>query len=389
MDYLEQSFKVEFNYRVYFTRQIFNPSNKDFENFLREGIEEGVHQKILFIIDEGVLNHHPDLINQIRSYFTIDGSVSLIENPVIIPGGETAKNDSEYFDAIIEAIDINGIDRHSYVAAIGGGAVLDLAGFASAVAHRGIKHIRIPTTVLSQNDSGVGVKNGINYQGKKNFVGTFAPPVAVFNDDAFLVTLSERDWRSGISEAIKVALIKDASFFHWIENNAEKLKNRDHDPMNYLIRRCAQLHLQHIVSGDPFELGSSRPLDFGHWSAHKLEQLSGFQILHGEAVAMGIALDSLYSALSGRLSLEKAERIIQLLINLGFEITNLWMQISNENSEILKGLREFQEHLGGRLTIMLLRDIGTGEEVHEIDIPLLKEASLRLQDFNTKDIDKI
>lgn len=380
MDYLEQSFKVGFHYRVYFTSKMFNPSNKDFENFLRKGIEEGVHQKILFVIDEGVLNLHPHLMDQIKSYFIINSFVSLIEYPVIIPGGETAKNDSQYFDKIIEVIDINGIDRHSYVAAIGGGAVLDLAGFASAVAHRGIKHIRIPTTVLSQNDSGVGVKNGINYQGKKNFVGTFVPPVAVFNDDAFLATLSDRNWRSGISEAVKVALIKDAAFFYWIENNAEKLRNRDHNVMNDLIRRCAELHLQHIASGDPFELGSSRPLDFGHWSAHKLEQLSGFQILHGEAVAMGIALDTFYSALSGRLPMEKAERIIQLLIHLDFEITNPWMQI-DENSEILKGLQEFQEHLGGRLTIMLLRDIGTGEEVHEINISLLAQASLKLQDF--------
>jgi 3-dehydroquinate synthase len=166
MDYLEQSFKVKFHYRVYFTSKMFNPSNKDFENFLREGIEEGVHQKILFVIDEGVLNLHPHLMNQTRSYFISNSFVSLIETPVIIPGGERAKNNSQYFDAIIEAIDINGIDRHSYVAAIGGGAVLDLAGFATAVAHRGIKHIRIPTTVLSQNDSGVGVKNVINYLGK-------------------------------------------------------------------------------------------------------------------------------------------------------------------------------------------------------------------------------
>jgi 3-dehydroquinate synthase len=383
MDYLEQSFKVKFHYRVYFTSKMFNPSNKDFENFLREGIEEGVHQKILFVIDEGVLNLHPHLMNQTRSYFISNSFVSLIETPVIIPGGERAKNNSQYFDAIIEAIDINGIDRHSYVAAIGGGAVLDLAGFATAVAHRGIKHIRIPTTVLSQNDSGVGVKNGINYHGKKNFIGTFVPPVAVFNDDAFLSTLSERNWRSGISEAVKVALIKDAAFFYWIENNAEKLRNRDHNAMNDLIRRCAELHLQHIASGDPFELGSSRPLDFGHWSAHKLEQLSGFQILHGEAVAMGIALDSFYSALSGRLPMGKAERIIQLLIHLGFEITNPWMRI-DENDEILKGLQEFQEHLGGRLTIMLLRDIGTGEEVHEINISLLAQASLKLQDFRHK-----
>jgi 3-dehydroquinate synthase len=381
MDYLEQSFKVPFNYRVYFTSELFNPSNTDFEDFLMERVEEGVHQKILFVLDEGVLNARRELINQIESYFKIYHSVSLIENILVVPGGEPAKNNSEYFDLIIDAIDKNRIDRHSYVAAIGGGAVLDLTGFAAAVGHRGIKHIRIPTTVLSQNDSGVGVKNGINYKGKKNFLGTFVPPVAVFNDEAFLVTLSERDWRSGISEAIKVALIKDEDFFYWIENNADKLVNRDLATMNYLIRRCAQLHLNHIASGDPFESGSSRPLDFGHWSAHKLEQLSGFQILHGEAVAMGIALDSMYTALSGRLTMQKAERIIQLLINLGFEITNPLLQITDENKEILRGLQEFQEHLGGRLTIMLLSDIGVGEEVHEIDISLLKQASLKLQDY--------
>ncbi|HEV2833246.1 MAG TPA: 3-dehydroquinate synthase [Hanamia sp.] len=379
MNYLEQSFDIKFNYKVYFTSDIFHPSNNDFENFLSEHVEPGTRQKILFVIDDGVFKAHPELTNKIKAYFKIHNSVSLLEKILIIPGGESAKNNSESFDTIIEAIEAYGIDRHSYIAAIGGGSVLDLAGFVSAISHRGIKHIRIPTTVLSQNDSGVGVKNGINYKSKKNFLGAFLPPVAVFDDDAFLSTLSKRDWRSGIAEAIKVALIKDAEFFYWIETNAGELMNRNLPLMNHLIRHCAKLHLQHIASGDPFEMGSSRPLDFGHWSAHKLEQLSGFQILHGEAVAMGIALDTIYSDLSGRLNREKATRIIQLLINLGFEITNPWMQIKDDNSAILQGLHEFREHLGGLLTIMLLTDIGHGEEVHEIDISLLKQASQQLQ----------
>jgi 3-dehydroquinate synthase len=381
MNYLGQSFNVQFDYRVYFTTGIFNTSNSDFEIFLKEKSSPSTHQKILFVIDDGVINTHPQLVNQIQSYFKKNLTVSLVEDMVIIPGGEQAKNHSQYFDSIIEAIDINGIDRHSYVAAIGGGSVLDLAGFASAVAHRGIKHIRIPTTVLSQNDSGVGVKNGVNYKDKKNFIGTFAPPVAVFNDDSFLATLSERDWRSGISEAIKVALIKDAAFYYRIEENIEKLVGRDQKAMNELIQDCAALHLQHIASGDPFELGSSRPLDFGHWSAHKLEQLSDFHIRHGEAVAMGIALDTLYSALSGRLSMQKAERILHLLLKAGFEITHPLLDIQNETSEILKGLEEFREHLGGQLTIMLLADIGTGEEVHDLNLSLLKQAAQKLHEY--------
>ncbi len=261
MDYLEQAFDVHFDYRVYFTTAIFDPQNKDLAFFLKEQSTGVSLQKILFIIDEGVLKNHPQMTAQIRSYFQ-SSTVSLVNDILIIPGGEEAKNNSKYFDLIINAIDKNGIDRHSYVAAIGGGSVLDVAGFASAVAHRGIKHIRIPTTVLSQNDSGVGVKNGINYNGKKNFTGTFAPPVAVFNDDRFLETLSERDWRGGIAEAIKVALIKEADFFYWIEKNGEKLVARDREIMNHLIRRCAALHLQHIASGDPFELGFFTSLRF-------------------------------------------------------------------------------------------------------------------------------
>jgi 3-dehydroquinate synthase len=381
MDYLEQSFEVSFNYKVCFTSDIFHSSNKDFDFFLREHVELRTHQKILFIIDDGVLNTHPQLPDDIETYFKTYKTVSLVEEIIAIPGGENAKNNSTSFDLIVQAIDKYGIDRHSYVVGIGGGSVLDLVGFVASISHRGIRHIRIPTTVLSQNDSGIGVKNGINYKGKKNFLGVFAPPVAVFNDDTFLLTLDNRNWRSGIAEAIKVSLIKDAEFFYWLEKNVKKLTDRDLETMNYLIRRCAELHLQHIASGDPFELGSSRPLDFGHWSAHKLEQLSGFKILHGEAVAMGIALDTLYSALSGRLPMQKAERVIDLLINLGFEITDPLLQIGGGSNEILQGLQEFREHLGGRLTIMLLTNIGHGEEVHEMDISLLKQASFQLQNY--------
>lgn len=380
MDYIEQEFNVRFDYKVYFTSALFNPSNTLFDNFFKEKNTDPF-QKIFFVIDRNVVNAHPHLLEEIFSYFKKYNRVLLIEDILVIPGGEAAKNDLILFNKIVKAVNLYNIDRHSYIAAIGGGSVLDAAGYAAAVSHRGIRHIRIPTTTLSQNDSGVGVKNGINYFNKKNFLGTFAPPVAVFNDDQFLHTLSDRDWRSGISEAIKVALIKDAVFFDWIENNADKLVSRDINTMNHLVRRCAELHLRHIAGGDPFEMGSSRPLDFGHWSAHKLEQLTNFELLHGEAVVMGIALDSMYSSLSGRLPLEKAERIIQLLFQLGFEITHPFLQIEKD-SNILSGLNEFREHLGGRLTIMLLRDIGKGEEVHEIDTTLLIEASRQLKRYS-------
>lgn len=374
MDYLQQTFSVRFEYKVFFTEQLFATDNPLLRNVLNSQASD-VAKKLLFVLDDGVANAHPGLQEQIRTYFREESKFTLVETILVIPGGEGAKNDAELFDRIVEAVNEYGIDRHSYIVAIGGGSVLDLVGYAAAVSHRGIRHIRIPTTVLAQNDSGVGVKNGINYRGKKNFLGTFAPPVAVFNDAHFLTTLSTEEWRSGMSEAVKVALIKDKGFFVWLEENAAALAGRNIAAMQYLIRRCAQLHLEHIAGSDPFEMGSSRPLDFGHWSAHKTEQLSGFTIRHGEAVAMGIALDSVYSFLSCRLKEGEARRIINLLQNLGFAVTHPLMQIENEQSPVLKGLNEFREHLGGKLTIMLLTAIGSGEEVHELDVQLLHQAS--------------
>lgn len=380
MEHLQQSFTVKFEYKVLFTAGLFEAGNSIFNDFLSQ-VNTAVQRKIFFVIDQGVAEAHPQLTANIKAYFAANNAVKLVDHILIIPGGEQVKNDTTYFDQVVEAVNAYGIDRHSYIAAIGGGSVLDMVGYAAAVSHRGIKHIRIPTTVLSQNDSGIGVKNGINYFNKKNFLGTFVPPVAVFNDEQFLTTLSDRDWRSGISEAIKVALIKDADFFNWIEANAQALVERDMTVMNQLIWRCAKLHMEHIAGADPFESGSSRPLDFGHWSAHKLEYLSNFEVRHGEAVAMGIALDTVYSNLSGRLSSVESQRVIQLLLNLGFEVTHPLLQVNDEgNSPILNGLEEFREHLGGQLTIMLLTAIGQGQEVHEMDAALLEQAGHILTD---------
>ncbi|HEY3402924.1 MAG TPA: 3-dehydroquinate synthase [Ohtaekwangia sp.] len=378
MDYLEQAFSVRFEYKVFFTTDLFSKANTTFTDFIQSK-QHHTTPKILFVADEGVVQHHPKLLQDIRSYFSDNKNITLMPDFVIIPGGESTKNDEGLFHKIVEAVNHYGIDRHSYIAAIGGGSVLDLVGYAAAVSHRGVRHIRIPTTVLSQNDSGVGVKNGINWFSKKNFLGTFAPPVAVFNDYNFLTTLNEADWRSGMSEAIKVALIKDAVFFEWLVNNAAALVKRDMAAMQYLIKRCAELHLQHISSKDPFETGSARPLDFGHWSAHKLEQLTHFSVRHGEAVAMGIALDSVYSYLSGRLTKSDADRIISLISTLGFSLTHPLLHVTGNDSPLLKGLNEFREHLGGKLTITLLKAIGEGEEVHEMDHEIIQKSSAYLE----------
>jgi len=380
MDYIQQDFSVRFNYKVFFTEFLFSKENHLFKDLLESVHEEGTVRKILFVIDENIIAHFPGLSDQIDAYFNGLPFIKLIAEKVIVAGGEVAKNESRYLDRIIDAVNEHGIDRHSYIVGIGGGSVLDLTGYAAAISHRGIKLIRIATTVLAQDDSGVGVKNGVNYKGKKNFLGTFVPPFAVFNDYHFLTTLSDRDWKAGISEAIKVALIKDAVFFDWLEENGRQLANRDKRAMQYMIKRCAELHMEHIAGGDPFEFGSSRPLDFGHWSAHKLEQLTDFQVLHGEAVAMGIALDTVYSNLIGSLSEQETNRVINLLKTIGLPLSHEYMNLTSDDDPIFKGLREFQEHLGGRLTIMLLKAIGAGYEVHELETNVIMKASQILKD---------
>jgi 3-dehydroquinate synthase len=374
---LEQTFSVPFRYPVCFTEDLFDPENTILADVLRG---ERV-PKVLFVIDSGVSDTHPELINQVKSYADkYKDTFTLPAEPIVVIGGEACKNDETLYQKIVEATHLYGIDRHSYIAVIGGGAVLDMVGFAAAISHRGIRLIRIPTTVLSQNDSAVGVKNSINAFGKKNYLGTFTPPNAVLNDFSFLKTLDDRDWRAGISEAIKVALIKDLSFFEWLEQNSEALARREMAPMKEHIIRSAKMHMDHISGKDPFEFGSSRPLDFGHWAAHKLEKLSNFRIRHGEAVAIGIALDSTYSFLQGRISEADLNRIIQVMKTLGFELFAPELQ----GESLIQGLKEFQEHLGGQLTIMLLEKLGKGIEVHEMDEELIHRSVALLQSFQEK-----
>src|SRR5690606_36608884 len=182
----------------------------------------------------------------------------------------------------------------------------------------------------------------------------------------FLRSLSNRQWLAGISEAIKVALIKDREFFEWIAAHATALRQRDSVTMDALIYRCDELHLQHIAGADPFEFGSSRPLDFGHWSAHKLEQHSAFEVLHGDAVAIGIALDTVYASLESRLAQADSERILDVIQSLGLPVFHPLMDGTADDHPLLTGLAELSEHLGGRLPIMLLEAMGTGIGVCEL-----------------------
>lgn len=379
---IRRTFQVSYELQVQFTQNVFEPTNLVLKTILDQGNDVRPH-KVIVILDEALARTQADLSRRIEAYFaTHSERLHLVCPPIVIEGGERTKNSYFHVSEIHSHLDRYHIDRHSYVIGVGGGALLDVVGLAAATAHRGVRHVRIPTTTLSQADSGVGVKNGINAFGKKNFIGTFAPPHAVINDFQLLASLSPRDKRAGYIEAVKVALIRDKQFFESIERDAARLSEFEPAAMQQLIYRCAELHVNHIATaGDPFEFGSARPLDFGHWSAHKLEQLSEYKIRHGEAVAIGIALDTIYSQKIGLLDKASAQRVLRLLETLGFELyANELLHADSEGSLlVLSGLEEFREHLGGELTITLLKAIGTGVEVHEMRSPMVVEAIHELQ----------
>lgn len=374
---LEKKIRLEHSHRILFTREVFAPANMTIRELLMLDHPTKV-PRVLVFADEHVMAANPGLADAIRDYARAHAEViDLAGDVVMLPGGEPCKNDFGLVQKCWEAINDALLDRHSYVFVIGGGAILDLVCFAAATAHRGIRHVRFPTTTLSQGDGGVGVKNGVNYFGKKNWVGSFAVPYAVVNDFAFLESLPERGRRNGIIEAIKVSLIRDRAFFEEIESMADRLARLEQPALERVVQRSAELHVEHIATGgDPFELGSARPLDFGHWAAHKLEQITRFEVTHGEAVAIGMAVDLVYSVRKGILDEATARRVIALIRRIGFDIFHPGLLAEGRSGEpvILEGLEEFREHLGGELTVTLVPRIGQKLEVHEMDRHLILEA---------------
>ncbi|MGB8923101.1 MAG: 3-dehydroquinate synthase [Pseudomonas sp.] len=376
---LRGRFEVSYDYPVVFTDHLFDPSNACLHQQLTA--RQSGRVTVLVFADEQLLKSAPQLLEQIDGYFaayTVD--VHLQAPPIAVPAGELSK-DSQVLQQLYTDMMRHGLDRHCYVLALGGGAVLDSVGYACATFHRGIRLIRVPSTVLAQNDAGIGVKNGINAFGQKNLLGTFYPATAVINDFQLLTSLTRRDQIAGLAEAVKVALIKDQAFFQWMEQQADALARFDHPASRYAIRRCAELHLGHITgAGDPFERANGRPLDYGHWAAHKLENLSHHRLRHGEAVAVGMALDGLYANALGLLSDADSERVMSLLTKLGFNLSppELNLKDVQGRSQVLLGLEEFRQHLGGQLSIPMLSGIGQSVDLHEIDDARMEQALMRL-----------
>lgn len=369
----KQDLSVRFEYDVVFTRSVFAPDN----DTLAE-VFDGKRPRAVFFVDRGLTSHWPELIDSITEWCRVHSEKIELAAPVeIVPGGEEIKNSLDILDTVGSLSARLGLDRQSYVVIVGGGAVLDAVGFAAATVHRGLRQIRVPTTVLSQGDSGVGVKNGINRFGIKNYYGAFAPPWAVMIDTDFLKTLDLRDWISGIAEAFKVGIIKDQAFLDYLEENAERLASRDEEAMNHIIRRSAQLHLDHIrLGGDAFEKESSRPLDFGHWAAHRLEDMTNYGLRHGEAVAIGIAMDMHCAAAIGLIDNAAVERVLGAMELSGLILWHdaLLRRSDDGTLEVFIGLDQFRQHLGGELTLAMPQGLGDMMFINELSSTLVENT---------------
>ena len=368
---LDIQFSVPFVHRLRVTDDVSREDLPQLLSVIEAG--SGDRAKVLLIAERSLAGPTTRIADQLGQANRID----LVDAPVLVDGGEDIKNSSTTVDLILQQINQLNLDRRSYMVAIGGGAMLDAVGYAAAVAHRGIRLIRLPTTTLAQADSGVGVKNAINHFEKKNWIGTFAVPWAVINDASLLQTLPDRDFRCGFSEAVKVSLLKSEAEFSWLCENADAIREREAVASKRAVHRSCLLHLKHIThGGDPFEMLEARPLDFGHWSAHRLEPLTHYRIRHGEAVAIGVAIDTIYSSLKFGFPEQDMRAVCKCLDRLGIQ---LWHEELTPIERLMQGLEEFRQHLGGRLTITMLRGVGDPIDVHEIDHTTMRKAINQLQ----------
>lgn len=368
---LDITFEDPRTHRLRFTADVLGAD----EQILLDLLEPSGERKarVQFWLDENLLSARPEMEATLQDFGNRNRDrITLAGNIQVVPGGEAIKNDIHILERMLGVMNAANLDRRSYVVVIGGGAVLDAVGFAAAIAHRGIRLIRLPTTTLAQADSGVGVKNSVNLFGKKNWVGTFAVPWGVINDTALLSTLPDREFRCGFSEAVKVSLLKDPAMFAGLCQQARQIAAREMSVATSYLRQSVTHHLLHITrGGDPFENREARPLDFGHWSAHKLEVLSDFEVRHGEAVALGLGVDVLYSAKVHGLDPAIAEQVITCLTDLGLMVPHAALR---QQSALLDGLEEFRQHLGGRLTVTMLEGVGKPIDVHEVDRAAMRTA---------------
>ena len=288
---------------------------------------------------------------------------------LILPDGEEHKN-LETFARVIDALIAAAFHRDACIAALGGGVVGDLAGFAAACYQRGIELLQLPTTLLAQVDSSVGGKTAVNHPAAKNMIGAFHQPVAVIADTDTLKSLPARELAAGLAEVIKYGLIEDAPFLAWLEDELETLRRLDGAAMTRAIARCCEIKAA-IVAEDEREHGRRALLNLGHTFGHAIEALGGYgKWLHGEAVAIGIGMAAELSVGLGLIGAAEAGRVRMLLERAGLPTTAAGLTADG----IMDRMR-LDKKAGSRgLKLILLERLGKAAVMPAPDAALVREA---------------
>jgi 3-dehydroquinate synthase len=284
----------------------------------------------------------------------IQNQKSEIEIFVISPAGETSKNMAT-ITAILEAMERAMLGRDTVVIALGGGTVGDMAGFAAAIFKRGVPVVQIPTTTVAQADSAVGGKTGVDSSLSKNAFGAFWQPAAVYIDVAALQTLDERQFRAGLVESVKHALIADEEYFEYFEKNIDSILARNPDVLENIAYRNCQIKAL-VVEADRFEKNQRRALNYGHTIGHAVESASNYKLLHGEAIAVGIVAAGLIEERLGLAKSPRLGRIKAVLERLGVP-TSLPSYI--DKADVLELLRYDKKAVSGKPLFVLLDKIGS------------------------------
>jgi 3-dehydroquinate synthase len=318
----------------------------------------------IVITDENVRSPHAE---KVAASLTASG---IRANLLIVPAGEETKS-AEQAGALWNRLLELGADRKTYVVAVGGGVVGDLAGFVAATYARGIPFIQVPTTLMAQVDSSVGGKVGINLPLAKNLVGAFWQPAGVLIDLAALDTLPEREFRSGLAEVIKYGVILDAEFFSFLETNVARIASREDAPLSHIVRRSCELKAQ-VVAGDEQELTGLRAiLNYGHTFCHAIETVSGYgHFLHGEAVAMGMHCAARLAELEGRIGGDLTRRQEKLLTAFGLPTVVTGLDVN----ELLAVMQRDKKADQGQLRFVLPSRLGAVELVGGIDPGRVRRA---------------
>jgi len=321
-------------------------------------------KRVFVVTDQNVEAHHAAALEDSLSVQGIE-----IAALVVLPPGEGTKN----FDQIGALLNVclgAGLERSDVLVALGGGVIGDITGFAAAIALRGIGFIQIPTTLLSQVDSSVGGKTGIDTAYGKNTIGAFHQPKLVLIDTEALKTLPKRELIAGYAEIVKYGLIKDAKFFDWLEKSGPALLRGDDAARAYAIERSCAIKAE-VVGADEREQGERALLNLGHTFGHALESETGFSnaLVHGEAVSIGMMMAAKFSAQLGSMSQLEVARIEHHLKETGLPAKLADRGINREFSAeaILARMRHDKKALGGKIVLILLKSIGEAFIARDID----------------------